>query len=215
MNEDHAMRYAYGLWPLVLINVALFTGFLLSFAKPGTKVEWRSFGLFTSFIVALFVEMYGIPLTIYLLVSWLGSRYPAADPFSHSSGHLLSVFLGIRSGHGSILHFLSNALIFIGGILIMQGWAVVHAAKTGVAERGVYAYVRHPQYLGFISVIVGFLVQWPTLVTLFMAPVLIVRYVLLARREEREMLSKYPKEYTAYMERVQAWMPAPRWCKMK
>ncbi|MBI3252388.1 MAG: isoprenylcysteine carboxylmethyltransferase family protein [Candidatus Omnitrophica bacterium] len=207
MNQTHAVGYAYGLWPLVAVNVALFVGFLLSFAKPDTKIEWRSFGLFTSFIVALFVEMYGFPLTIYFLASWLGNKYPVADPFSHVNGHLLNVFMGIRSDHGSLLHILSNVLIFAGGVLIVRGWNVVHAVKEGVAEQGPYAYVRHPQYLGFVSVIIGFLIQWPTFVTLLMAPVLIIRYVLLAYREEKEMLSKYPKEYKAYMEKVPAWIP--------
>src|SRR3990167_2537228 len=194
MNETHVAGYAYGLWSLVFINVALFVGFLLSFAKPDTKIEWRSFGVFTSFIVALFVEMYGFPLTIYLLVSWLGNKYPVADPFSHANGHLLDVFMGIRPSHGSFLHVLSNVLIWVGAITVAQGWKAVHEAKQGVAETGLYARVRHPQYFGFILVIVGFLVQWPTFVTLLMAPVLIMRYILLAQREEKEMLSKYPKE---------------------
>lgn len=208
MNETHAAGYAYGLWPLVAVNVALFVGFLLSFAKPETKIEWRSLGLFASFIVALFVEMYGFPLTIYLLVSWLGSKYPVADPFAHVNGHLLGVFFpNIGSGHGSFMHILSNALIIAGGILVANGWKAVHEAKTGVAEVGSYAKVRHPQYLGFILVILGFLIQWPTFVTLFMAPVLLARYVLLAKKEEKEMLSKYPKEYAEYMSRVPAWIP--------
>lgn len=207
MNETQAAGYAYGLWPLVITNVALFVGFLLSFAKPKTKVEWRSLGLFASFIVALFVEMYGFPLTIYLLVSWLGNQYPAADPFSHVNGHLLNVFLGVRSDHGSLLHLLSNVLIFFGAILVAQGWKAVHEATEGVAEKGSYAYLRHPQYLGFIMVIIGFLIQWPTFVTLLMAPILIGRYILLARREEKEMLLKYPREYAAYRQKVPAWIP--------
>lgn len=200
--------YAYGLWPLVLINVALFVGFLLSFAKPNTKVEWRSLGLFSSFIVALFVEMYGFPLTIYLLVSWLGDKYPVADPFSHESGHLLGIFFGIRSDHGTPLHLLSNILIIGGAIVIAKGWAVIHrAAGRPVTFEGPYKVVRHPQYVGFIAVILGFLIQWPTLVTLLMAPVLTARYVLLARKEERYMLEKFPREYGDYMKKVPAWFP--------
>ena len=144
MTETHAAGYAYGLWPLVASNVALFTGFLLSFAKPDTKVEWRSFGLFTSFIVALFVEMYGFPLTIYFLVSWLGNKYPAVDPFSHANGHLLSVFFpNIGTGHGSFFHVLSNVLIFAGGITIANGWTAIHGVKDGITTSGPYAYVRH------------------------------------------------------------------------
>src|SRR3989344_3732611 len=153
MNETHPMGYAYGLWPLVWINIALFVGFLLSFAKPNTKVEWRSLGLFASFIVALFVEMYGFPLTIYLLVSWLGDKYPVVDPFSHESGHLLGVFFGIRSDHGTFLHLLSNILIIIGAIVVAKGWTAIHrAAGQPETLEGPYKYVRHPQYPGFIAV---------------------------------------------------------------
>ncbi len=207
MNETQPMGYAYGLWPLVMINIALFVGFILSFAKPNTKVEWKSFGLFTSFIVALFVEMYGIPLTIYFLVSLLGNKYPVADPFSHVNGHLLNVFLGIRSDHGSFLHVLSNVLIFAGAILIANGWKAIYGAKDHLVTAGPYGYVRHPQYIGFIAVIVGFLIQWPTLVTMVMAPVLIARYLLLAKKEEQNMLRRYAKEYTVYIQKVPAWIP--------
>ncbi len=207
MNEAHPMGYAYGLWSLVMINIALFVGFLLSFAKPNTKIEWRSFGLFTSFIVALFVEMYGFPLTIYFLVSWLGNKYPVADPFSHVNGHLLNVFLDVRSDHGSFLHVMSNILIFAGAILVANGWKAICDAKDRLVTTGPYAYVRHPQYIGFIAVIAGFLIQWPTLVTLAMAPVLIIRYLLLAGKEEQNMLKQYPEEYGAYMQKVPAWIP--------
>lgn len=205
--ESH-VSYAYGLWPLVLINIALFVGFLLSFAKPGTKVEWRSLGLFSSFIVALFVEMYGFPLTIYFLVSWLGDKYPVANPFSHESGHLLGIFFGIRSDHGTFLHLLSNVLIFGGAILIAKGWSAIHqAVGKPVTLSGPYKYVRHPQYVGFIAIIVGFLIQWPTIITLLMAPILIARYILLASKEEKFMFEKYPEEYGRYMKAVPAWIP--------
>lgn len=207
MNEAHAGQYAYGLWPLVIINVGLFAGFLFSFAKPTTKVEWRSLGLFSSFIVALFVEMYGFPLTIYFLTSLLGNRYPVANPFSHENGHLLGIFFGVRSDHGTLLHLLSNILIFAGAMFIAQGWNAVHKGGGLVATDGPYKYVRHPQYVGFIAIIVGFLIQWPTLITIVMAPVLIVRYILLAKKEEAYMIKSYPKEYGAYMQKVPAWFP--------
>lgn len=207
MSAAHATGYAYGLWPLVLINVGLFVGFLLSFAKPTSKIEWRNFGVFAAFIVALFVEMYGFPLTIYFLTSWLGSKYPVADPFSHTNGHLLGVFFGVRSDHGTALHLLSNLLIIGGAIIISSGWNAIHQGKGKMVTTGLYGYMRHPQYVGFIAIIVGFLVQWPTLVTVIMAPILIVRYILLANKEERKALEEYGDPYRNYMARVPAWIP--------
>lgn len=207
MVNAHGAGYAYGLWPLVLINVGLFVGFLLSFAKPSSKIEWRNFGVFTAFIVALFVEMYGFPLTIYFLTSWLGSNYPAADPFSHANGHLLGVFFGVQSDHGTVLHMLSNILIIGGAIMISSGWNAIHQGKGKMVTTGLYKYIRHPQYVGFIAVIVGFLVQWPTLVTVIMAPVLIIRYILLAKKEERKAIDEYGDSFRDYMQRVPAWIP--------
>jgi protein-S-isoprenylcysteine O-methyltransferase Ste14 len=207
MQDMATDGYAYGLWSLVLFNTILMAGFVYSFAKPSTKIEWRSFGLFTSFLIALFVEMYGFPLTIYFLSGWLGSKYPAANPFSHESGHLWGVFLGTGTGHFAWPHVLSNVLIVVGALVISSGWKSVHEAQGKIASDGLYRYVRHPQYSGFITVILGFLVQWPTMLTLAMAPFLIVRYILLARKEENYMLASYPVEYGNYFKNRPRFIP--------
>jgi protein-S-isoprenylcysteine O-methyltransferase Ste14 len=154
--------------------------------------------------------MYGFPLTIYLLSGWLGSRYPALDPFSHDAGHLWSTLFGLEGNpHFSVLHIVSNLLIFGGFLLIAAAWDVLHKAQRAgkLATTGPYARVRHPQYLGFIAILVGFLLQWPTLLTLLMFPVLVVMYVRLARREEREALATFGEAYRAYMARTPAWLP--------
>jgi hypothetical protein len=145
MYEVASDSYAYGLWSMVLFNIVLFGGFIYSFAKPNTKVEWRSFGLFSSFLVALFVEMYGFPLTIYALTSWLGSKYPAMNPFSHENGHLWGVFFKTGTGHFSWPHILSNIFIVVGALVISSGWRSIHQARGRIACNGMYRYVSHPQ----------------------------------------------------------------------
>ncbi len=206
---------AYGLWLLVVINSAIFILFAFSFFKPKTKRDWRSFGAFSAFIIALFTEMYGFPLTIYLLSGWLQSRYPQVNWFSHDAGHLLEMLLGWKANpHAGPFHILS--FIFIGGgfILIAASWRVLHEAQQrhALATTGAYAYVRHPQYAGFVLVMFGFLLQWPTLLTLAMFPILVFMYVRLARTEEREALAEFGPAYERYMRRrtgvrSTAWWP--------
>lgn len=172
---------AYGLWSLVIINSAVFIIFAFSFTKPRTKRDWRSFGAFSAFIIALFAEMYGFPLTIYLLPGWLVRLYPGVDFLSHDAGHLLNTLIGWKiNPHFDPLHILSNVLIFGGFILLSAAWKVLYEAQRNrtLATSGPYSYVRHPQYLGFILVMFGFLFQWPTLITLIMFPILVTMYVL-------------------------------------
>ena len=192
---------AYGLWLLVIINAAVFIIFAFSFTKPRTARDWRSFGAFSAFLIALFTEMYGFPLTIYVLSGWLIRRYPGIDLFGHNSGHLWETLLGTQGDpHFSVLHLLSNVFIFGGFILLAVAWRVLYAAQVShtLATSGPYARIRHPQYVGFILIMVGFLLQWPTLITLVMFPVLVMMYVRLARREEGEALAEFGDAYARY-----------------
>src|SRR4026209_1572828 len=154
---------AYGLWSLVIINSLVFIIFAFSFAKPQSPRDWRSFGAVSAFLVALFTEMYGFPLTIYLLSGWLGSKFPGVDFLAHDAGHLLEVMFGWRANpHFGPFHLLSHVFIFGGFILLASAWKVLYQAQRGkrLAVTGPYSYVRHPQYLGFILIMVGFLLQW-------------------------------------------------------
>jgi protein-S-isoprenylcysteine O-methyltransferase Ste14 len=200
----------YGLWSLVLINSVVFILFAYSFFKPRTSRDWRSFGAFSAFLVALFTEMYGFPLTIYLLSGWLQSRFPDVNWLSHDAGHLLEMMFGWKSNpHAGVFHVLSYLLIGGGFILIASAWRVLYDAQRRrvLAASGAYAHVRHPQYVGFVLVLLGFLVQWPTLLTLAMFPVLAVMYVRLAHAEEREALAEFGPAYHAYMADVPAFFP--------
>jgi protein-S-isoprenylcysteine O-methyltransferase Ste14 len=201
---------AYGLWSLVLINSAVFILFAFSFFKPRTGRDWRSFGAFSAFLVALFTEMYGFPLTIYLLSGWLQSRYPGINWLSHDAGHLPEMLFGWKANpHFGPFHVLS--FIFIGGgfVLIAAAWRVLYQAQQRgeLAATGAYAYMRHPQYAGFVLVMFGFLLQWPTLLTLAMFPVLVWMYVRLARQEEGEALQQFGEAYRRYSERVPPFIP--------
>jgi protein-S-isoprenylcysteine O-methyltransferase Ste14 len=201
---------AYGLWPLVIINAAVFIIFAFSFYKPRTSRDWRSFGAFSAFLVALFTEMYGFPLTIYLLSGWLVSRYPGIDLLAHDTGHLWQTLFGLQGDpHLSPLHWLSDGLIAAGFITIGSAWSVLYQAQRNhqVATSGPYAYLRHPQYAGFIIIMLGFLIQWPTLITLLMFPILVVMYFRLAQREERESLAEFGETYAKYAAQTPAFLP--------
>lgn len=208
MSPDDAP--AYGLWPLVIINAAVFIIFAFSFAKPRTTRDWRSFGAFSAFLIALFTEMYGFPLTIYLLSGWLASRYPGIDLLAHNSGHLWETLLGTTGDpHLSPLHILSYVVIFGGFSLLSAAWKVLYAAQRthSIAVSGPYARIRHPQYAGFVLIMFGFLLQWPTLITLVMFPILVTMYVRLARREERESLAEFGEQYAGYAAVTPAFFP--------
>jgi protein-S-isoprenylcysteine O-methyltransferase Ste14 len=201
---------AYGLWTLVVLNSAIFIFFAFSFVKPQTKSDWRSLGAFSAFIVALFTEMYGFPLTIYFLSGWLAEKYPGIDFFAHDNGHLFHTLLGFEGNpHWDPLHIASNLIIILGFILLSSAWSVLHKAQQtrSLASSGWYARCRHPQYLAFIMIMFGFLLQWPTIPTLVMFPILVVIYVRLAKREEQMALKEFGDEYSQYMERTPAWVP--------
>lgn len=198
----------YGLWVLVVVNAALFIVFAASFFHPRTRRDWKAMGGFSSFVIALMVEMYGFPLTIYLLSGWLGSRFDLT--ITHDGGHLWSELIGWSGDpHVSPFHLASYAFIGAGFWAIAAAWPVLlRAAKDGaLATTGPYARVRHPQYAGFLLIMIGFLLQWPTIPTLVMFPVLVYVYRRLAVQEEREVASRFGVDWVAYASRTPRFIP--------
>lgn len=207
MSPDNS---AYGLWGLALINIIVFVGFAFSFFKPATARDWRSFSAYTAFIVALFAEMYGFPLTIYLFSGWLQTHFPQANLLTHDAGHLWWTLTGQHGNpHSGVLHLLSFVLIGGGFWLLAQAWHVLYHAQRRhtLATAGPYARIRHPQYVGFVLIMLGFLFQWPTLLTLAMFPILVVMYVRLARSEERESEREFGPAWRAYAAHTPAFLP--------
>jgi len=201
---------AYGLWFLVALNSAIFILFAFSFFKPANARDWRTLGAFSAFIVALFVEMYGFPLTIYLMSGWLATRFPGLDLLTHDSGHLWSTLLGETGNpHFGVLHIASYVFLGYGFYLLSSAWHVLYHAQRqhSLATTGPYARVRHPQYLAFVLILLGFLLQWPTLLTLLMFPVLLVMYRRLAITEEKNMHKQFGETYDAYAQSIPRFIP--------
>lgn len=206
---EHAMQ-SYGLWGLVILNSLIFIIFAFSFAKPQTKADWRSFGAFSGFLVALFTEMYGFPLTIYLMSGWLAEKYPGVDFLAHENGHLWHTIMGFEGDpHFDPMHLAS--FVFIGGgfWILSAAWPVLFKAQRAgkMAVAGLYQKVRHPQYIGFIAIMFGFLLQWPTIPTVVLFPILTFMYIRLAKKEEQDSRERFGKAWDDYAAHVPAFIP--------
>jgi protein-S-isoprenylcysteine O-methyltransferase Ste14 len=181
-------------WHIAALNIVFFLAFLvpLSFRR---KASWKEKGLVTAFFVSLFVEMYGLAFSMIFASSYLfpGTGYA---PKEVAGLWFLGVYFSMTIG---MVYGL--ALMAVGTALIALGWVTLYrkSKKGGLVTTGIYAWSRHPQYLGFILVLLGWFVSWPTILTAVFTPILVYKYLEVSSREEKEI--KDPG-YSAYKKKA-------------
>lgn len=190
-------------WGYVVLNVVLLSLFLL-FIKFRRRVARLPSSVYLAFIVALYVEMYGFPLTMYIITWFLGYSNP---------GNLWYLLVGLTGRDLFVSIFLgimlpiSNMIILIGIFLIIFGWRRIFRAKDQLVTTGIYGHVRHPQYLGFLLLTLGINVLWITVSTLILWPILFILYYRLAKEEEKRMEERFGEEYRKYKNTVPMFIP--------
>ncbi len=194
-------------WLIVVLSILLFSLFIVAFLRPFKRQNWASLSVTEAFFVSLFTEMFGIPLTIYFLSGFLGVPL-TPDPLH---GHLFAATLAILGFWTidvgvSVVMVVSIVMLLAAAHLIIKGWRTVYR-RGGLVTTGLYSQVRHPQYLGIILSSIAFLIQWPTIPTLAMFPILVLAYYRLAKREEKEMAERFGSKYIEYKRSVPMFLP--------
>lgn len=207
--EPRGYAQWYGNWIYVALGTAIFGAFTIGLLRPRRKKDWKGAGILQAFLISLFAEMFGFPLTIFMLSSLFGGSYKKFGLFeSHLWAYLLSK-MGLMRLESAVNLVMGISIIFTGiaFVLIAWGWFQIYRAKGRLVTTSLYNIIRHPQYLGLILIILGFNIQWPTFPTLVMAPILILMYIRLARIEERELEQEFGDPYKVYREKVPAFIP--------
>ncbi len=204
---------AFGAWVMTIIMIVIASWIIYKYLVPGNLKEWRNVGLIQAFIIALYAEMYGFPLTIYFLTSFLGIDIP----WLHMSGHLWSSLFGWGTGMAMVEMLVGYGFVFAGVSLIIKGWKQIYDTRKEkkLVTGGIYRYIRHPQYTGIYFAVFGQLIHWPTIPTLVLFPVIVWAYYHLARKEEKAMIKEFGESYRSYMKSTPMLLPkAGTWSKI-
>ena len=198
-------------WWLVAAYVLLVSIFLYGILQPRRKAEWKSAGVAQAWIIALYAEMYGTPLTAYFMMNLLGRTTEDAE--KHFNGHMWPIVFGIGENNLVVAQFITvligQFLVVAGALLAIIGWRKLYKAvsKGEMATSGVYRYIRHPQYTGFYLFLFGSVINWPTIATLFTLPILCFVYFRLANFEELESIQRFGDRYREYAKCTGKFLP--------
>ena len=194
-------------WGAAAISIVVVSWFFYRYVVPKSWREWTRAGIVQAFIIAFYAEMYGFPVTIYLL-----ARLFNLDVAGNFWDGNLWIYLTGRPEAMLVSMIIGYMIAFFGITLLIAGWREVYRAnKQGRLATGApYALVRHPQYTGIFLMLFGEgVVHWPTVFSLTAFPIVVIAYALLARKEERQMIEKFGDEYRQYQRRVPMFLP--RW----
>ena len=196
----------FGNWGAVVVWIALY-GVFIAFIPFYKKSQRKPSSLYLAFIVAFALEMFGVPFSMYIITWLLGAALPEGILW----GHTLSGVIGDAGVIGAIV------LGVIGAGLVYFGWSDIHKhywskedGEGRLVTSGIYAYIRHPQYTGFLLMTLGCLIEWATLPLLIMWPALAILYYRLARREETDMEREFGDAYREYKARTSMFIPLPK-----
>ena len=204
-------RVSYFNWFLVACYIGLLAVFLYGILQPRKKSEWRSAGVAQAWVIALYAEMYGVPLTAYWVMNLVGRSQQDAE--THFNGHLWPILLGVGESNLVMAQFactvIGQSLVLVGALLAIFGWRQLHSAvkEQRMAQTGLYRWIRHPQYTGFFLFLIGSMINWPTLITILCLPVLFVVYYRLAIKEEALALEQFGERYVDYSKTTGRFLP--------
>ena len=192
-------------WGLAIISIVVVSWIFYRFIAPKSWRDWAAAGIVKAFIIAFYAEMYGFPVTIYLLTRWF--KFDVTGSFWEDN---LWVQLFGTEWAMIIAMMIGYFFVFIGLILLISGWREIYHARQekSLVTTGIYRLMRHPQYTGiFIAIFGEGVVHWPTIFSLTAFPIIVVMYSLLAKKEERDMLKKFGEQYRKYQQRVPMFIP--------
>jgi len=189
---------------LGVLFFAILYGAALLFVPFYKKMNRKPATAYMAFVLAFAIEMHGIPMSMYL-ISWIiGKNLPEGVLWGHT--------LFNQIGYTGL--YINIVFAIIALLIISNGWYNIYhkywskeSGRGKVVKTGVYKYIRHPQYTGFMLLTLGMMAGWATLPTILMWPFILWMYYRLAKREEKDMIEEFGEEYVMYKNKTKMFIP--------